>query len=176
MDRGKRGREIPCFTIARQGRISGKGHTNSLGGLPVIRCAAYARYSTDKQNPLSTEDQLRKCKEYAESRGWRLLETQIFKDEEISGATLRRPGLEALLSVAESPVRPFDVVIFEDTSRLSRKQADVLNLCERLIFAGVRVCFVTQGVDSEDKTFQLLLMARGMIDQLFLSDTASRVC
>lgn len=141
----------------------------------MIRCAAYARYSTDKQNPLSTEDQFRKCRQYAESRGWCLLETQTFKDEEISGATLQRRGLENLLTVAESRNRPFDVVIFEDTSRLSRKQADVLNLCERFIFAGVRVCFVAQGVDSEDKTFQLLLMARGMIDQLFLNDTADRV-
>jgi len=140
-----------------------------------MRCAAYARYSTDKQNPLSAEDQLRKCREYAESRGWTLLETQCYKDEEISGATLRRPGLDALLSVSESPARPFDAVIFEDTSRLSRKQADALNLCERFSFAGVRVCFVAQGIDSEDPTFQLMLMARGMIDQFSLSDTANRV-
>ena len=32
----------------------------------------------------------------------------------------------------------------------SRKQADVLNLCERLRFAGVRICFISQGIDSSD--------------------------
>ena len=49
-------------------------------------------------------------------------------------------------------------ILAEDTSRLSRKLADVLNLCDRLNFAGVRVCFVAQGIDSsEDHKFQLLL-------------------
>ena len=59
--------------------------------------------------------------------------------------------------------------------RLSRKQADVLNLCERLNFAGVKICFITQGVDSGDDKFQLLVLARGMIDQLFMADTSERV-
>ncbi len=66
-------------------------------------------------------------------------------------------------------------MLLEDASRLSRKQADVLNLCERLSFAGVKIHFISQGIDSGDEKFQLLLLARGMIDQLFLSDTAKRV-
>jgi DNA invertase Pin-like site-specific DNA recombinase len=140
-----------------------------------LRCAAYARYSTDKQNPLSIEDQIRKCKGYAQERGWRLVEQLIYSDAEVTGAILERPGLNRLLSEAESPARSFDVILAEDTSRLSRKQADVLNICERLSFAGVRLCFVSQGIDSTDEKFQLLLTARGMIDQLFLADTAKRV-
>ena len=83
--------------------------------------------------------------------------------------------MRELLAAAESRPLPFDVVLVEDASRLSRKQADVLNLCERLKFAGLRICFISQGIDSSDKTFQLLLLARGMIDQLFLTDTAKRV-
>lgn len=140
-----------------------------------LRCAAYARYSTDKQNPVSIEDQIRKCEQYAIQQGWRLLKDHVYSDEEITGATLQRPGLKRLVAEAESPARPFDVILAEDTSRLSRKQADVLNLCERLNFAGVRLCFVSQGIDSTDDKFQLLLTARGMIDQLFLADTAKRV-
>jgi site-specific DNA recombinase len=149
----------------------------SRGGLTVtaFRCAAYARYSTDKQNPLSIEDQVRKCREFAESHGWRLLDQHIYSDEEISGATLDRPSLRRLLEIAESPARPFDVLLVEDTSRLSRKQADILNLCERLNFAGLRICFVAQGIDSQEQKFQLVLAARGMIDQLFREDTARRV-
>ena len=38
-----------------------------------VRCAAYARYSTDKQSPLPIEDQLRMCKEEAAKRGWDIL-------------------------------------------------------------------------------------------------------
>jgi site-specific DNA recombinase len=140
-----------------------------------LRCAAYARYSTDRQNPLSTEDQLAKCRQFAADRGWQFLEDFVFTDEEISGATLDRPGLLLLLAAAESKPPLFDGLLIEDASRLSRKQADVLNLCERLSFAGVKIFFISQGIDSGDETFQLLLLARGMIDQLFLADTAKRV-
>lgn len=143
--------------------------------IPAPRCAAYARYSTDRQNPLSTQDQLEKSRQFAAERGWLFLERQVYTDEEISGATLDRPGLRLLLEAAESKPRPFDVVLIEDASRLSRKQADVLNLCERLSFAGVKIHFISQGIDSGDEKFQLLLLARGMIDQLFLADTAKRV-
>ncbi len=141
----------------------------------VLRCASYARYSTDKQNPLSTQDQLAKSREFAQSRGWEFLEAHVYTDEEVSGATLDRNGLRALLAAAESKQRPFDALLIEDASRLSRKQADVLNLCERLNFAGVKICFITQGIDSGDDMFQLLVLARGMIDQLFMADTSKRV-
>jgi site-specific DNA recombinase len=141
----------------------------------ALRAAAYARYSTDRQNPLSTQDQLEKSREYARERGLHFLEDFVFTDEEISGATLERPGLRLLLSASEAKPRPFDVLLIEDASRLSRKQADVLNLCERLAFAGVKIHFISQGIDSGDEKFQLLLLARGMIDQLFLADTAKRV-
>lgn len=140
-----------------------------------LRCAAYARYSTDRQNPLSTEDQLAKCRQFAAERDWQLLEDFVFTDEEISGATLERPGLRLLLAAAESKPRLFDGLLIEDASRLSRKQADVLNLCERFSFAGVKIFFISQGIDSGDEKFQVLLLARGMIDQLFLADTAKRV-
>jgi len=37
---------------------------------PARRTAAiYARISTDRQNPLSPQDQIRKCREYAERQG-----------------------------------------------------------------------------------------------------------
>jgi DNA invertase Pin-like site-specific DNA recombinase len=93
----------------------------------------------------------------------------------MSGATLERPGLRLLLEAAVRKPRPFDTLLIEDASRLSRKRADVLNLCERLSFAGVKIHFISQGIDSGDEKFQLLLLARGMIDQIFLADTAKRV-
>ena len=140
-----------------------------------LRCALYARYSTDKQNPSSIEDQLYKCDQYALGRGWTVLQNHVYSDAEITGATLERPGLNRLLAAAESPSHPIDAILCEDTSRLSRKLADVLNLSERLNFAGVRICFVAQGIDSSENQFQLLVSARGMIDQLFLADTSARV-
>jgi DNA invertase Pin-like site-specific DNA recombinase len=39
-----------------------------------LRCAIYARYSTDKQNPLSIDGQIRRCREFASRRGWEALD------------------------------------------------------------------------------------------------------
>ena len=58
-----------------------------------LLCATYARYSTDKQNPLSIADQLRKCKEFALSHEWDFLDEHVYSDEAISGCTDDRAGL-----------------------------------------------------------------------------------
>jgi site-specific DNA recombinase len=68
---------------------------------PQSRCATYARYSTDRQNPLSIADQLEKSRQFAQEKGWDFLDSCIFTDEEISGATLDRPGLRELLAAAD---------------------------------------------------------------------------
>jgi len=106
-----------------------------------IRCAVYARYSTDKQNPLSIADQVRKCREFAERKGWEFLDTHIYSDEAISGASDERTGLQLLLRAATSNAHPFDAVLVDDTSRLSRKLADSLRIFEQLRFSGVRLIF-----------------------------------
>jgi hypothetical protein len=41
--------------------------------------------------------------------------------------------------------------------------------------AGIKIHLISQGIDGGDEKFQLLLLARRMIDQLFLADTAKRV-
>jgi len=38
------------------------------------RCAFYGRYSTKMQRPASMEDQERLCRDYAEQRGWQILD------------------------------------------------------------------------------------------------------
>ena len=50
-----------------------------------LRCAAYARYSSDLQSPLSIDDQLRICREYAKSRGFVFLKEHVYVDEALSG-------------------------------------------------------------------------------------------
>jgi DNA invertase Pin-like site-specific DNA recombinase len=86
----------------------------------MLRCACYTRFSTDKQTPISTEDQIRKCREFAEAKGWALLEHHLYADEAVSGAGADRDGLKHLIAAAESQPRPFYVILMDDTSRLSR--------------------------------------------------------
>jgi site-specific DNA recombinase len=82
----------------------------------LIRCAIYARYSTDRQNPCSIDDQLRKCRQFAEPRGWHLLDNHVYADEALSGASADRAALKRLLAAALEEPRPFDCVLFDDTS------------------------------------------------------------
>lgn len=122
-----------------------------------IRCAVYARYTTDKQNPLSIDDQVRKCREFGERKGWELLDPHIYSDQAISGDTNDRSGLQRLLEAATAPGHPFDAILVDDTSRLSRKLADSLRIFDQLRFAGVRLVFVSQGIDTESEQAEVLL-------------------
>jgi site-specific DNA recombinase len=133
-----------------------------------LRCAIYARFSSDRQNPTSISDQIRKCGDYAARQpSWLVLDQHIYSDEAISGASTEREGLQKLLAAAGAPIRPFDCILIDDTSRLTRKLADALNLYERLTFAGVRVVAVSQGVDSESSQAELLIGVHGLIDAVY---------
>ena len=41
----------------------------------TLRCALYARYSSDQQRAASIEDQFRICREHAEREGWKIENT-----------------------------------------------------------------------------------------------------
>ncbi len=139
-----------------------------------MRCAAYARYSTDRQNPLSIEDQLRKCREFAKGTGWEFLEGYIFTDEAITGTTDVRSGLRRMLDAACSSQRPFDVVLVDDTSRLSRHLADSLRIFEQLSFVGVRLVFISQGIDTGTEQAEILMATHGIVDSLYIKELAKK--
>src|SRR5687767_2061440 len=129
-----------------------------------MTCAIYARYSSARQNPLSVEDQIRKCVEFADSQGWQVPEQYIYSDAAISGAGADRPGFDRMLSEALAATHKFDVLLLDDTSRLSRSLADSLRTMERLNFAGVRVIAVSQGVDTANQQADVLMTVHGLVD------------
>lgn len=83
-----------------------------------IPTAIYARFSTDRQDARSIVDQVRRCRRFAEERGWQVVE--VYSDSAVSGAHLHRPGIRRLLEAARSRARPFRTVLVDDLSRLSR--------------------------------------------------------
>src|SRR5262249_30366296 len=131
-------------------------------------CAVYARYSDERQNPLSIEQQVRKCREYTVGHGLRVLDEHIYTDEAVSGATDERVGLRRLLEAVSQRPRPFDVILVDDTSRLSRDLAHSLKVVQQLRFAGVRVVFVSQGFDTAAPQTQTLVAVHGLVDSLYL--------
>src|SRR5262249_55345000 len=113
------------------------------------------------------EDQIRKCREYASRQGWAILEEHTYSDHAVSGTSAGRTGLQRLVAAAEQKDRAFDAILIDDTSRLTPKLADALNLYERLTFAGVRLVAVSQGVDSESSQAEILFGVHGLIDSVY---------
>lgn len=139
-----------------------------------IRCATYARYSTDKQDAATIDDQRRKCVQYAEQRGWQVLTEHAYSDAAISGAGAERPGFTALMRAALSPERPFNVILVDDTSRLARHQATALQTVEHLQFAGIRLVAVAQGIDSSDEQHDVLLSVHALMDARYCKELAKK--
>ena len=80
----------------------------------AARCAVYARYSSEKQNPLTVDQQIRKCREHAQRNGWLILEDHLYADEAVSGASTDRAALQRLLSAVAGPSIPFDCILIDD--------------------------------------------------------------
>jgi DNA invertase Pin-like site-specific DNA recombinase len=139
-----------------------------------LRTAAYARYSSDRQSPASITDQLRKCREYAEKEGWFYQDEHVYTDDALSGAGADRPGLIRLLERAFLSPRPFDVVLLDDTSRISRNMGETLRLHEKLNFVGIRVVAVSQGIDTEDEQADVLMTVHGLVDSLYIKELAKK--
>lgn len=129
-----------------------------------MRCAIYARYSSDLQRESSIEDQIRRCREFAERRGWNVAEECVRHDAAISGAAIAgRDALTSLVEDAKRKPRPFDRVLVDDTSRLARNIGDFLRVVEILQFHGVPITAVSQNIDTQEKTTRPLLAFQGMM-------------
>jgi DNA invertase Pin-like site-specific DNA recombinase len=141
---------------------------------PILRCATYARYSSNQQRDSSIVDQQRNMMRYAETKGWRILTDFMFSDEAISGAGLDRPGFQQLLRAAKASPRVIDVILVDDTSRISRSLADTVRLREDLNFTGIRFIAVSQGIDSDDEQADVMMTVHGLVDSLCIKELAKK--
>src|SRR6202789_2451554 len=141
-----------------------------------MRCAIYARFSSDLQRPTSIEDQVRRCTEFAAKQGWTVVEEFIRFDEARSAATVAgRDALNALMVAAKTKPKPFDCLLVDDTSRLARYLPDVLSMNDRLQYNGVFIYAVAQRLDCREKTSRPLLTLHGMMDEQFLVSLGEKV-
>lgn len=141
----------------------------------MLRAAAYARFSTDLQRATSIEDQVATARRYAAAHGWSFLEDHVYADAAISGVSLQRPGIQALVAAAAQRPRPFDVLLVDDSSRVSRDLADAVRLLQELKFAGVRVIYISQNIDSASEQAETLVAVHGIVDGLFLAEMAKKI-
>jgi site-specific DNA recombinase len=134
--------------------------------------ALYARVSSDRQKENHTiSSQLAALVEYADSHGYLIPSEWRFQDEGYSGATLLRPGLEALRDLAAAG--HIEAALVYSPDRLSRKYAYQVLLAEELSRCGVELVFLKapSGATPED---QLLVQFQGMIAEYERAQIAER--
>src|SRR5437016_10023542 len=123
--------------------------------------AIYTRVSSDRQKEDHTiASQTAALIEYAQTHGYAVPPEWTFQDEGYSGATLVRPGLEALRDLAAEG--QIAAVLVYSPDRLSRKYAYQVLLAEELSRCGVELISLQSpaGTTAEDR---LLLQFQGMI-------------
>lgn len=100
--------------------------------------AIYARVSSDRQRESHTiASQTVALTEYARTHGYLVPAEWVFEDDGYSGASLIRPGLEAVRDLAAQG--QIEAVLVHSPDRLSRKYAYQVLLGEELVGCGVFV-------------------------------------
>jgi site-specific DNA recombinase len=140
----------------------------------MTTAAIYARYSTDKQDRFSIDDQVRTARAWA--RANRLTVTQVFADEATSGSVpvTQRPGGAAMHAAAMAA--KFDVLILEGLDRLSRDQVDQEQVMRRLEHRGIRIVGISDGYDSNSGESRFMLRGmRGIVNEVYRRDLPPKI-
>lgn len=128
--------------------------------------AIYARYSCDKQNETSLEDQIRRCRELAARHGFVVNDELIYTDAAVSGTDkgdAHRLGYLRMRKDLDSS--KFDILIVDEFSRLSRDAVEQAVLLKRFE-NNRRVQLITaDGINTQDPDWQLRLGLQGLLAQ-----------
>ncbi len=142
----------------------------------MTRIAIYARYSCDKQNPLSTSDQIECCLNLARRYGFPVENCRFFADEALSATgkdEAKRVEFHRLLAAWDA--NEFDVILTDEWSRLTREGVEHALMVKRLE-ENRRVRLITgNGLDTSLPNWQLVAGLFGMVGQQSTRDTQYRV-
>src|SRR6266536_3249658 len=126
----------------------------------ILRCAVYTRKSSEhglEQDFNSLDAQREAGEAYIKSQaheGWRLIKTS-YNDGGLSGGTMERPALQALL--ADIRTRKIDIVVVYKVDRLTRSLADFAKLVELFETHSVSFVSVTQQFNTTTSMGRLTL-------------------
>ncbi len=126
-----------------------------------MRIALYVRVSTQRQaHHQTSEQQLERLCAWCAEHAWEVHTDLIFRDDGCSGATLQRPGLDALRDAVAAA--RCDLVGLTAPDRLARNYVHQMVLLEEFERAGCHVEFLDRPM-SQDPHNQLLLQIRGAV-------------
>src|SRR5215472_12371445 len=126
-----------------------------------MRVALYVRVSTQRQaQHQSSDHQLERLRAWCAEHDEEVRDELVFRDDGVSGATLRRPGLDALRDAVAAA--RCDLVGITAPDRLARNYVHQMVLLEEFERAGCRVHFLDRPM-SQDPHDQLVLQIRGAV-------------
>ena len=123
-----------------------------------MRAAAYARYSSDKQNSNTIDAQLSAITSYCQKNGYSLVATYI--DMAQTGTNTERPDFQRMLEAAKA--KAFDCIVLYDMSRGSRDVGDWLSFRRLMRSLNIEIYSATETlgeIDNPDNFLKELLTA-----------------
>ncbi len=138
-------------------------------GKAEMRVALYSRVSTSNRQDVDL--QLVPLREYAFARGWNVYKEYV--DEGVSGAKVRRPALDQLMTDARQ--RHFDIVLVWRFDRFARSTRHLVNALHEFRHLGIAFCSYQENLDTSSPLGEAMFAIIGAIAQLERDITRERV-
>lgn len=115
--------------------------------------------------------QTRDLEQFAQARGWRLVDSYL--DLGISGSKDKRPQLDRLM--ADAHKRRFDIVIVWRFDRFARSVSHLLGALETFNALGIAFVSLSENVDTTTPTGKMIFTVLGAVAELERSLIVERV-
>jgi DNA invertase Pin-like site-specific DNA recombinase len=139
-----------------------------------LRCAIYARFSSEMQSARSADDQIRECREFAAKQNppWTIV--LVERDEAVRASDVAgRTGYQRVVVAARA--REIDVVLVEELSRFSRSFMGAFVGLAELRASGAQLADTRHGVvDTDSPAGQMTLAVEFMNNESEARRTGAR--
>lgn len=132
------------------------------------KAAIYARYSSHSQREESIEQQIDKCRKFAEQNGYQVV--KVYSDKALSGKTDQRPQFQKMISDSEKS--SWTILIVYGVDRFARNRYDSAIYKARLKKNGVKVVYATGSIPDTPEGIILESVMEGYAE--YYSENLSR--
>jgi site-specific DNA recombinase len=140
--------------------------------MATTRVCLYQRISTDEDHqPTSLKTQRERLERYCEAmEDWRIVAAY---EDQASGTTLERPGLQQALDLARE--QRYDLLLVYRVDRLSRKVRQLAGLCEELDQLKIVLKSATEPFDTGSPAGRMMLQMLGVFAEFEHATIVDRV-